>query len=503
MRHGGSPSVSSYNEQTVGEDLCVLPVFQDKGDSSYMKNIRAKLEVLSQSEMEAIHSSTLKILETVGFRIPNEECMDLCEKLGAIVDRTAETVRVPREAMEQVLAEVKKAGTPVAPEEKVQRLKGNISTQIFINDYKTQTRRYGQMDDVLRGIVVSDSLLNIGASNAIVVPHDVPYNMSDVLSFQAIYTYSTKPGGTYILSPTSGKYIIQMGEVIGRRVGYFLETVSPLQFRKESLEMALVFAKCGMPVSLGPMVIGGATGPVTLAGTVALQNAEILSSMFMIKALEGMCAFYGSYNHTMDLRTTICSFGSPNQALLGMAAGQMARSYGIQAASNSGLTDAIMPDFQAGFEKSANAIFSLLAGTTDIGAQGIVGADQGISLEQLVLDNEWMDAYNYILQGIEVVEDTIAAEVIASVGIGGNYISEEHTVEYMRSNYWPSNIFNRNSWDACMQGGLKTALDKAYEYVQSVTADYKQREPILPASQVEQINYLVRQADEELARERE
>ena len=32
-------------------------------------------------------------------------------------------------------------------------------------------------------------------------------------------------------------------------------------------------------------------------------------------------------------------------------------------------------------------MFALLGGTTGIGAQGIVGADQGISLEQLVLDN--------------------------------------------------------------------------------------------------------------------
>lgn len=467
-----------------------------------MSNIRATVTVLTESEMEAIHNSTLKILETVGFRVPNDECIDLCEKMGAKVDRNSFVVRVPKELMEQVLLEIKKVGEPSANEERITPMKGNISTQIFINDYKTMTRRYGVMDDVLRGISVSDTLKNINASNAVVVPNDVPHNITDVRSFQAIYSYSSNPGGTYILSPTSAKYIIQMGEVVGKQVGYFLETVSPLQFRKESLEMALVFAKQGKPNSLGPMVMAGATGPITLAGTVTLQNAEILASMFLIKVLNGLCPFYGSYNHTMDLRTTICSFGSPNQALLGMAAAQMGRYYGIAATSNSGLTDSIVPDFQAGFEKSSNAIFSCLAGTTGIGAQGIVGADQGISLEQLVLDSEWLDAYNYILKGMEVNEDTIAAEVIASVGVGGNFISEEHTVEYMRSNYWPSNIFNRNSWDTCMQNGFISSLDKAHEYVQSVTANYKKMQPVISQSKFDEINYIVRHADEELAKER-
>ena len=71
------------------------------------------------------------------------------------------------------------------------------------------------------------------------------------------HTYSRKPGGTYILSPTSAKYIIQMAEVMGRKVSYLLETVSPLQFRKESLEMALVFSKSGQPATHGPDGNGG------------------------------------------------------------------------------------------------------------------------------------------------------------------------------------------------------------------------------------------------------
>lgn len=472
-----------------------------------MKTIRAKVEVLSQDEIQAIHKSTLKILENTGIKIPNAECLEMCAKIGARVDKDSQVVKIPAVLMEELLARVKAEELNKKPnenkEDKIEKLTGGISTQIFIVDYKTCIRRYGLLDDVMKGIALIDHLDNIPASSSVVIPSDVPYNMTDVVSHQMIYGYSKKPGGTYILSPASAKYILQMAKVIGRNVSYLLETVSPLQFRKESLEMALVFAEMGQPLHMGPMVIGGATGPVTLAGTITLQNTEILASMLIIYALTDKFTRYGGACHTMDLRTMLCSFGSPNQALLGMASVQMARFYGYKTGSNSGLTDSLIPDFQGGFEKAANAIFSCLAGATNVGCQGIVGADQGISMEQMVIDNEWLDEYNYILNGIEVNEDTIAADLIESVGIGGNYISEEHTAMYMRDNYWNSRLFNRDSWDSWQTGGSRDLLDKAHEFVESVVGDYKNPEPAIDRSKFDEIDYIVKCADKELARERQ
>lgn len=465
-----------------------------------MIKIRASVEVLSQDEIEIIHKSTLRILENVGVKVPNAECLDMCEKAGAIVDRDTCVVKIPSRVMEEVLTEVKKNAGGAKIDDYVQNLKGNISTQVFIVDYMTQTRRYGKMDDVIKGIVLTDRLENISSSSAVVVPHDVPHNMSDILCHQAIYTYSTKPGGTYILSPVSAKYIIQMADAMGLPSGYFLETVSPLQFTKESLEMALVYVKQGKHIGIGPMVVGGSTGPVTLAGTVTLQNAEILASIFIIFTINRDYGNYGSYNHTMDLRTTLCSFGSPNQAILGMAAAQLGRHYGLSVASNSALTDALLPDFQGGFEKAVSGVFSCLAGAGNVGAQGIVGADQGISFEQLVIDNEWLDAYNYILRGIEVNENTVAADIIESVGIGGNFISEEHTAEYMRDNYWVSHLFNRDNWEGWCAKGSKQVLDWAHEYVLSTFNRHYPPQPVIEQSKLDEINYIVKCAEEELSK---
>ena len=271
----------------------------------------------------------------------------MAQKLGAKVD--GETVRIPAEALEPILA-LARAGDHAfaASGQTVRKISGNVSTQIFVFDEQTGTRRQGTMQDV-RGIALIEGLPNIARSNAVVVPSDVP--MPDLLSFREIYKHARKDGGTYILSDRSAPYILQMAQVMGRTVSYLLDTVSPLGFTRESLEIALQFAAAGMPLDMTPLVMAGSTAPVTLAGALAQQNAEVLGSLFIIYAMTGKIAKYVGSAHSNDLmHSMMCSFGSPNQALFGIATAQMAAFYGLTSGSNSGLTDALYPDFQAGFE---------------------------------------------------------------------------------------------------------------------------------------------------------
>lgn len=225
----------------------------------------------------------------------------------------------------------------------------------------------------------------------------------------------------------------------------------------EALEIALQFAAAGMPLDMTPLVMAGSTAPVTLAGALAQQNAEVL--------------------------------GSPNQALFGIATAQMAAFYGLTSGSNSGLTDALYPDFQAGFEKSFSAVCSVLASSDAIGGQGIVGADQGFSFAQLVLDDAWPDAFNYTLQGFTVDEDTLGFETIKEVGIGGNLLSEWHTVEYMRASWWRHDLFPRQTF----QDGepIQTARQRAQERAQTIIAENRTDEPVIDGAQCTMLDKIV------------
>lgn len=464
-----------------------------------MKRISTYINVMSDEEVERIHRNSLRILAEIGLHVPNDEVLGMCREQGGEVNADKQVVRIPVKVMESLLEKVQAHSR--MDYETVQRnsLCAGISTQVFFFDYATKSRRYGMMDDVMKGISLLEHLDRFPGSGVVTLPSDVPHDFADIASFFTVYSYAKKEGGTFILSATSAKYIVEMSRLLGRDCGYFLETVSPLQYRKESLDMALVMTKMGCPVSIGPMVIGGALGPMTIAGNCSLQNAEILGSMFVGHALTGQLGFgYGSFNHTMDMRSMLCSFGSPNQALLGMAAAQMARFYGIWGVSNNGLTDALAADYQCGMEKASNAVFSLLAGCGGMGGMGIVGADQGVSLEQLVLDNEFIKVYNYIMSGFEVNEETLAFDLLKEVGIGGNFIGEDHTVDHIADSYWPSQIFERSAFDTWSAGGKKTALDRAHEFVESVTEGYRNMEPVIEPAKYEELKRIRRAAAEEM-----
>jgi trimethylamine--corrinoid protein Co-methyltransferase len=462
--------------------------------------IQAAVQVLSDDELQMIHRSSLHLLERVGVRMPHAECLAACRRAGAEVDEASETVMLPGTLLENFLKDFRANAPSESPLAKPSTVSGVISTQVHLVDYLTQVRRLGTLEDVRKGISLVQMLENFPTANAVVIPSDVPSELTDVVSFQLIYSFSKKPGGTYVLTPFAARQIVCMAEVIGRSVWFLIDPVTPLQFRKENLEIACVFARAGHTLYIGSMVMAGATGPVTLAGTLAVHNAELLASLFLVHALTGGFQYevYNSGPHSMDLRTMICSFGSANQALFGIAMAQLGRFYGMQRVANVGLTDALRPDFQCGFEKGATAVFSLLAGIQKIGCQGLVGADQGFSFEQLVIDNEWLGFCNYVLKGFEVTEETIAAELIEAIGKGGNFLTEEHTARNFRKNLYQSKLFNRQAWEAWLQGGAKDTLAQAHQFVQDKTANFALTAPVCTSHQFEELNRIADSAREEL-----
>lgn len=464
-----------------------------------MQNIKSMIEVLSPEEIRLIHNSSAKILETTGINVPNAEVLGRCEAFGAIIDLKNEIMRIPQKALEDVLEKIReKNALDFAREEGRRDISAHISTQVFYTDYQTKTSRYGLRKDNLKGFALLEHLQNFPTADPVVVPSDVPDQLSDLIGYQDIYKYSTKPGATYILTPLSAKYILQMNKLMHKPTGYLLETISPLSYKRDTLEMALMFADQGGGIGVGPMAMSGATAPVTIAGTLTLENAEILASMFIIYALCGKLSGYSAPVHSMDMKTMLCSFGSANQALFAVAVSQLARFYGLTSMSNAGLTDALMPDFQGGIEKGITACFNFLSGGRSMGAMGIVGADQGISLEQLVLDNEWIEYYNYIARGFEVSEDTIGLEAIAEAGIKGNYLDLDHTFEYWRESYLQSNIFLRDNFANWTSHNQPELLARAHEFVETATAGYEQREPVISPSLCDELDYIVKQATEEI-----
>ena len=158
----------------------------------------------------------------------------------------------------------------------------------------------------------------------------------------------------------------------------------------------------------------------------------------------------------MDMRTTIFSYGAPEISLMKAAMAQMAQFYQLPFFGTAGCTDAKFPDAQAG----AEAAFSLLSAAL-IGANLVHDAgswlDHGslASPTFMVLVNEILYMVNQYMQGISVDDESLAIDLIDSIGPGGHYLHEDHTMEHFRD-VWYSDLFDRKIYDVWLEeGGVK------------------------------------------------
>jgi len=176
---------------------------------------------------------------------------------------------------------------------------------------------------------------------------------------------------------------------------------------------------------------------------------------------------------------------------------QMARHYGFPAYINVGLTDAKVPDAQAGVEKGTSLLAGALAGADTFGHCGICGTDHAGSLVWLYLDNEVMEYVRRIVRGFEVNADTLATEVVRQVGPGGNFLAEEHTVEHFRKELWlPGTAWTRESWDAWAGGGKRSMAERIKDEVKRILDSHKP-EPLQPET-AKQVDSIVKAAKREL-----
>jgi trimethylamine--corrinoid protein Co-methyltransferase len=199
----------------------------------------------------------------------------------------------------------------------------------------------------------------------------------------------------------------------------------------------------------------------------------------------------------MDPRTTICSFGSPEQALMAVAMVQMGRFYGFPVYINVGLTDSKVLDVQAGIEKGSTMVLGALAGADTFGHAGICGTDHGAGLAWLAVDDAIMGYVKRIVRGFQVNPETLAADLVKKVAPAGSYLAEEHTVKHFREELWlPGRAWTRETWDLWEAQGRTSMADRILEEVNHILAKHKS-EPINEAL-AQEIDRIVECAKREL-----
>ena len=475
---------------------------------------KPRITLLDPGELAGIHNTSLRILLEVGVRIHHPQVLEQMAAAGAKVDFEAKLARFDERmvtgAIEKATKRYVLAGRD--PSRLARFGYGDLNLisspgQFAWFDTITGERREPVLEDARLAIRVGDALANITIVGAMTVPVDVPPPIRDVVLTAELLRGTTKPGRCWPITRRSSEYVLEIykaaagGQETLRSnpmVEVFLEPISPLQLPETGLDVMMAFLDHGQPVSIGPMAMTSGTAPATLAGTLAQENAEILAGIVVIQTLApGTPVMYGGIPHIMDPRTSICSFGSPEQGLMAVTMVQLARSYGFPVYVNVNLTDSKVLDAQAGMEKMGGLVQGILAGADLFGHAGIRGTDHGGSLAWLLADDEAMTFARRIAAGFSVDDESLAFDVIAETGPGGNYLSHDHTLRHFREELLiPDAVWSRDAYDGWRAKGSTSFEDRIGERLSSIIQTH-QPSPIDPVLDRE-ITLIVEKAREEL-----
>jgi len=219
------------------------------------------------------------------------------------------------------------------------------------------------------------------------------------------------------------------------RIMAILNSTSPLQYDRETLDSLLLLAKHGQPVIITPAAMAGSTGPITLSGTIVQSNAEILAGIALAQMVrEGTPVVYGMQSTSADMRTGGIADGSPERALCVAYGARLAKAYGLPCRGGGAETDAKSVSVQSGYESMMDL---LVAGQEKmnliIHSGGILDSHGAMSYEKFITDVEIMGMIRRFLKDIELDEESLGVDIIKSVGPGGEYLTSDHTMKHCRT----------------------------------------------------------------------
>ncbi len=444
-------------------------------------------ELLSASDLEQIHRTSVRLLDQVGIAFPQEDALAVFQAHGVRVE--AGRVYLTESQVMERLRDIPKQFTLHARNPQRSLTVGGGST-VFAPGYGAPFlvdaelgKRGATLEDYHTLAKLSHALPNQDLTGYLLVePEDVP--LAHLHMLYAHMTHSDKPFIGSTAGRAGARQTLDMARILFGDLGdraitiSLINSLSPLGYSTEMLDVLMVYARARQPVVIAALAMAGSTGPVTLAGLLAMQTAELLAGIVLTQLISpGMPVVFGSTSTNIDMKTGALCIGSPELSQMVAAHAQLARFYGIPSRSGGSLTDASYPDAQAGFESMMGLLTTANSGVDFVlHAAGILSSYLAFSYEKFVLDDEMCGMVRRLRRGFTVSPETLAYDVIAKVGPGGNYLMEDHTVARCRTEFWKPGMVDRGGLEAWMTGGRKDAVARARARWQKLVREHKDPE---------------------------
>jgi trimethylamine--corrinoid protein Co-methyltransferase len=464
-------------------------------------HVKPRQRFLSSAQVRKLHEATLSLMERTGFKVTHEKAREILHGYGCSVE--GNRVRLPGWLVEQALSSVpsqvafydRNRTNAVILKEEDTWYGPTLDAFDYLDPVSRERRRF-TLEDCRATARLADALHNFTWIMTIGVCDDGPPSLSDRLIAKQALTNCQKPLLFCCNSLAAMKDIYHMAVAIAGdeerlqsrpNILGFEAPISPLTYDDPLIDRLLFAAEKGLPQVCYSGPQAGSTAPATLAGTVVQGSAESLFGIVLAQLVNPGAPFiYGAFATIMDMSTTIFSYGAPEMNIMASAMAQLAHSYNIPFFGMSGCSDAKLPDSQAAVEATFSCLCSSMSGANMVHDNGWLDHATLVSPEYMVLVNEVIEKVNRYMNGMRVDEDRLALDVIDSVGPGGHFLLEEHTMSYFRE-IWYSKLFDRSTTADWRAAGSKQFHERLRE--QTLRAMEHEPEP-LPAETLQEIEDL-------------
>ncbi|HHY39562.1 MAG TPA: hypothetical protein GX507_11665 [Clostridia bacterium] len=453
-------------------------------------------KVMKDEEVIRIHESALKVLEKTGVFVDCDEAIDLLGAAGAQVNRGTKIVRFPKNLVEQALAACpcefslfNREGDEEYPLDDAALYFDPGSCGVNVLDASGQVRSStGQ--DLTRIAKLCDALPHFAFNSTAVYASEAPKVVGDSYRVYLVLKNSSKPVITGAFSIEGVKDMLDLlcavcgGEEQVRTKPRAVFDVCPspaLKWTEISAKNIIDCARLGLPVELISMPMPGAASPATLAGSIVQHTAESLSGIVLAQvASPGAKVIWGGAPVVFEMRYGTTPASAVEAAMMGAATAQIGRFYGLPTHTYAALSDSKAVDVQAGLESALSGLIAALGGNTIISGPGMVEFIRTVSLEKLLIDHEIAGMIKRLVKGITMNDETLAVDVLASLGPGGDFLTADHTLRWCRKEiHVPGPVIDRRDRQAWSAEGSKDALTKAKEEVDRILAEHTPR-PLSP-----------------------
>ncbi len=480
---------------------------------SLLPTHRPRIEVLSREFIDKIIDEAFEVNATLGLQFEHPKALEILADHGQRIDRAKERAYLSRDFVEKAIASAPKSF-------KLWNVTGDTAIEVggdnVTYDPGSAAIKILEPDGTVHASTSADyvrlsrlvhHLPHIRANSTSLVPGDVPIEVSDYYRMAMAVQTCNKPVVTGIFQEESFPPMLEVLKIVRGSERELAEKPlaildacpsSPLRWSILTSHSIMEAAKHGIPSEIISVPLTGATGPVTLSGTLVVHTAENLAGIALAQAIKpGAPVIYGGAPCLMDMRGGQTPFGSMETYLIDTAYAQIGKRFGFPIHSYMGLSDSKLVDAQAGYETGTGVLLAALAGVNIVSGVGILDFITCQSLEKLVIDNELCGMAYRFIDGIRHRHERMALDFLPEAIEKGHFLGHPTTLKLFREEgTLPGKVVDRSS--AKPGGGGPSDYERAKSVVTDLLAKERFR---LDEGKVRAMDQLVSRAAKQVGLE--